>query len=326
MSARVVGVRVSSLSLEHRNFNMMLKKTYLILLVSLLANCSIAQTSDIANIIERSVASYIQYRDSFYINLFVPVDETHLKIFVLPELIGANKMHFNPHPTNAERPIVWVTKRLPVKALIRKKRSRDYKGYFRTALNIERGKIAVYITRGYRYKIGETLMGRFTYGIKDGRLCLHTVKYYWNDTYLVYDNPDARDVIEEQTINKMYGMCLDEFRSFFNDTVDIIESTTICEGDRVEVPGYHFNYLWSYLRLQKTGLSVDYTFNSKGDIICFFRLIEPARHKGLYYIMQQKSSSCFIVVLTPDSSGMYQISSWHRISGNASKALKSSLF
>lgn len=346
MSPKAKGVKVILLLKEQRNFEDMHKRIFVIIALSVIANITIAQTSVFSSMIQKSVESYIHDHDS----ILGALDRPHSsRSFVLPELIGADKINFSASSAYSGSPIVWTTRRSAVKSLLRKNRSDNYNLFYRVALNIEDGEVVVYVTTGYKLKMGEHMIGRYSYGLKDGAFCLHSIKYIGVDlagtTIVARDTPNTDKIIENRTTNEIFDLFLDEFGSSFSDTIDVICSTTIDSQEYpddadnhfvfvpygssfpkrriMDVADRHFIFV-PYHALTKrtneeqmTALSIDYTFNNTGDIMFFFRLIDIPKQKGRYHKMQQTASSCFVVVLSPDSDGLYQISSYHRINGRA---------
>lgn len=285
-----------------------------------------AQTSNLQGIIRESVESYIKYRDSVDIEIdkrlgLQTTDRNNWKRYVLPELIGADNLFFSCNFESDGVPLVWVTKKRDVKRLLKKKRSDDYSWYYRVSINIEDDEFVVYVMTGFQRKVGETLQGRFSYGLKDGSLSLHTVDYQWTDIKQTYNNPNIGKVMASHILEDMISLWKEDSitRKTFSDTVDVLQSITNWRDSYLpEMSATSFTYLtFLSTRILSTRvnpfLSIDCTFNQQGELLVYFRTIYCQKQKGKYKQLQQHCSWALVFTLSPDINGKYKITSYKRI-------------
>lgn len=287
-----------------------------------------AQPYNIPGIIRESVAAYIKYRDSVDIEIdkrlgLQPIDRTLWDRYVLPEIIGVDNIMFPRNSEYDDASLIWVTKKRDVKCLLKKKRSSDYCWYYRVSLNFEDNEIVVYVMTGFQRKVGETLQGRYSYGIKDCGLSLHTIEYQWTDVKQTYNNPAVGKAIASHTLEDMLAIWKEDSitQKYFFDTIDILQSITIWRDSYLpEKLGIHYSFLTS-LRTgilstrTKPLLSIDYTFNQQGDILVYFRTIFWQNQKGENKHLQQHCSSALVFTLSPDVNGEYRVVSYKRVNG-----------
>lgn len=298
------------------------------MLLIILWKGAIAQKRYLQDVLKESVELYSHYRDSLDNDIELkwgrpPLDRTFHQRYVLPELIGANSIQFPLNSKNDDFFLIWITSPLKVKELLLKGRSKNYQGYYITAFNIENGEIVVYIMTGFRGKTGETLQGRFSYGIKDSCFLLHTIEYQWKDIKTTYLNPTTEKVVSQQTYEDMFAIFLEDSitNETFSDTIDVLRSVTQWKDVYFpEANGVHYTYRSvlnkkTFSSRNKPFLAVNYAFNQQGDILVYFRTIFCQRQKGRYKSIQQHCSSAIVFTLSQDANGIYQIKNFRRIMG-----------
>ena len=307
-----------------------MKKAFLgVLLMCMIWGNTIAQITSLNDVVTDAVESYIHYRDKLDYDLAIemkwtPIDVEKCRVrYVLPELIGARGLQFPTNSTDGKHRLVWATSKYTAKRLLSKRRSSDYDRYYMVALNIEDGELAVYVMTGYHGKVGETLKGRFSYGIKDGAFLLHTTDYLWQDVERTYLNTDVGEIIEPQTTDEMFSIFLEYNHTVetFSDTIDILQNITKW-GNKCLPKKKGFYYIChstlSGKKLPtkaKPFLSIDYTFNQQGEILVYFRTIYCHKQKGKYKSLQQYCSSALVFTLSKNINGGYQIMSYKQIDG-----------
>lgn len=307
-----------------------MEKAFLgVLLMCMIWGNTIAQITSLNDVVTDAVESYIHYRDKFDYDLAIemgwsPIDiEKHRVRYVLPEFIGASELKFPTNLKDGKLVLDWATSPSKAKRLLSKRRSSDYDRYYMVALNIEDGELAVYVMTGYHGKVGETLKGRFSYGTKDGAFLLHTTDYLWQDVKRTYLDTDVGEIIEQQTTDEMFSIFLEDNHAVetFSDTIDVLQNITKW-GNRClpEKKGFYYIYhsLLSEKNLSKRSkpfLSIDYTFNQRGEILVYFRTIYCHKQKGKYKGLQQHCGSALVFTLSQNVNGVFQIMSYKQIGG-----------
>lgn len=301
----------------------------MVLLICLTIGHSNAQITSLNDVVTDAVESYIHYRDNFdndnemrWGRLPIDREKYHVR-YVLPELIGVQSLRFPTNSADGNYRLVWATNQSKAKRLLSKRRATDYNWYYMVALNIEDGELVVYVMTGCQGKVGETLQGRFSYGIKDGVFLLHTADYLWQDVVRVYINPDVGKMIDSQTTEEMFTVFFEDAHTLetFSDTIDVLQSITKW-GNKCLPKKNGIYYTYQSLLGEKTisirtkpYLSIDYTFNQQGEILVFFRTIYCHKQKGKYKSLQQQCSSALVFTLSQDANGLYQMMSYKRIDG-----------
>lgn len=300
-----------------------------IILIVLGGTSSVAQGKSLQDVMKESVELYAHYRDSIDNDLELkwgrpPLDRTFRRRYVLPELIGVKNIQFTPSSKTDNYSLVWAKSSLRTKGLLLKGRSKNYQGYYQTSFNIENGEIVVYVMTGLQGKTGETLHGRFSYGLKDGDFELHTIEYQWTDTQVTYNNPNVEKVVSQQTYEEMFTVFFGDSITIktFSDTVDVLRSVTQWKDVNFpEVNDVHYTYRsfvaeHMFLNRRKPFLAVNYTFNQQGDILVYFRTIFCQRQKGRYKNIQQHCSTAMVFTLSQDANGNYRIKHYKRTTWN----------
>lgn len=299
-----------------------------VLLIGLWGTSSVAQTKRLQDAMKESVELYAHYRDSIDNDFEMswgrpPLVRAFRRRYVLPELIGVKNIQFAPNTKTDNISLVWIKSPLRVKKLLSKWRSKKYQGYYLTSLNIENGEIVIYVMTGCQGKTGETLQGRFSYGIKDGELELHTIEYQWTETQTTYHNPNVEKIVSLQAYEEMFTIFFNDSTTIetFSDTIDILRSVT--QWKDVHFPeknDVHYTYRSfvsekEFSNRRKPFLAVNYSFNQQGDILVYFRTIFCRRQKGKYKNLQQHCSSAIVFTLSQDAKGIYQINHFKRTLG-----------
>ncbi len=302
---------------------------FLALLMCLNIEYPIAQNTSLNDVITDAVESYICFRDKFDNDIEAkwgrpPINNEKYSVrYVLPELIGAQKLRFPANSKDGKLRLVWATSQSKAKRLICKRRNSYYKWYYMVSLSIEDGELVVYVMTGYHGKVGETLQGRFSYGIKDGIFLLHTTDYIWLDVERTYHNSDVGKIIDPQTEGEMFSVFFEDAHTIetFSDTIDVLQSITkwrkCCMPEKRGV-FYTYQSLLSdtmFSTWTKPFLSIDYTFNQQGDVLVYFRTIYCQKQKGKYRSLQQHCASALVFTLSQDVNGKYQIMSYKRVDG-----------
>lgn len=307
-----------------------MKKTFLgALMMCMIGMNTIAQITSLNDVVADAVESYIHYRDKFDYDLAIEMGwplidvEKYSVRYVLPEFIGARELQFPTNSTDRKYKLVWATSKYTAKRLLSKKRTSNYDWYYMVALNIEEGELVVYVMTGYHGKVGETLQGRFSYGIKDGAFLLHTTDYLSQEAKRTYLNPDVGKIIEPQTTDEMFSVFYEDNYTLktFSDTIDVLHSITKWGNKCLpEKKGFYYSYqsLLSKKTLStrtKPFLSIDYTFNQRGEILVYFRTIYCQKQNGKYKSLQQHCTSALVFTLSQNVNGTYQIMSYKRVDG-----------
>lgn len=299
-----------------------------VILIGFGGTSSVTQAKNMQDVMKESVELYANYRDSIDNDLNLKwglpqLNRAFHRRYVLPELIGVKNIHFTPNSKTDNFSLVWIKSPLRVKVLLLKGRSEKYPGYYQASLNIEDGEVVVYVMTGLRGKTGETLQGRFSYGIKDGDFELHTIEYQWTDTKTTYHNPNVKKLMSQQTYEEMFTFFFNDSITIktFSDTVNVLRSVTQWKDINFpKVNGVHYTYQSfigerAFSNRSKPFLAVNYTFNQQGDILVYFRTIFCQRQKGRYKNIQQHCSSAIVFTLSKDANGIYQIHHYKRIRG-----------
>ena len=294
------------------------------LLATILFACSLpevlmSQKADIPYLMKQSVELYIKHRDSiendmpYCQNMLPQKDENARLVYVVPELIGADRMEFVQSPACDDIALVWVKSRHDVKKLLRKRRSSKFRFYYRCALNIENGEVVIYVMTGFQRKIGETLRGRFSYGRNGNGFCLHTIEYQYVGTDTMVSCSDVKPVVSRQSYERMFAIF--EGENVFGDTIDVVQNACVWKQPvfpKNENKYYRYHLMppgKALFESTRPFLSVDYTINQSSDILVHFRTIYFSKQRGRYKKMQQHCSSDRIFTLSQDADGVYQITS-----------------
>lgn len=282
---------------------------------------SMAQTTNLSDALIESVVLYIHHEDSISDDMASRNGEQiivrrPLHRYVIPELIGVKDLSFSHCSKNDDVTLVWLKKKSCVKRIMTKSLSENYHGYYRVTINIEDGEFVVYVMKSFKRKVGETLQGRFSYGIKNGLLTIHTIEFQGaHSDSVVLCNPNVDKVVYQESYNKMFAIYFGDSLNLtvFSDTIDILHSINIWKAYNLPTVNDIYYTYESFLSQKtfsyrtKPFLSVDYTFNKEGDILAHFRTIYCQKQHGKYKKMQQICSSDFVFTLSQDSNGMYSL-------------------